>query len=221
HDVHGRLDLNAALPTLAGMTGTDPVSVARALDNQIPLKTGSTTNISVVDAEGNACVVTTTLGLGSGVWIRGRGIHLNSMLGETELLAPGPLPRDQLSLSQPGNRMASMMCPLVVTNGDGLVLAAGSAGASRIRTALTHTLVGVLADGLSVAEAIARPRFHPANGILHVEPGLPESTLDALAEAGFTLRHWDAPDLYFGGASAVGASGAAGDPRRGGKGVLV
>ena len=41
-----------------------------------------------------------------------------------------------------------------------MVLAVGSAGASRIRSALVHTLVNVFVDGMSIAEAIARPRFH-------------------------------------------------------------
>ena len=66
---------------------------------------GDTTNMSVVDADGNACVCTLTLGIGSGVWLPGLGVHLNSMLGEGELITPG---------TRPGDRMSSNMCPLVV-----------------------------------------------------------------------------------------------------------
>jgi gamma-glutamyltranspeptidase/glutathione hydrolase len=40
-----------------------------------------------VDAQGDGCVITTSLGLGSGVWVDGYGVHLNSMIGEGELVA--------------------------------------------------------------------------------------------------------------------------------------
>ena len=132
------------------------------------------------------------------------------MLGEGELIT------DDLA---PGERMSSNMCPLVVVDADGgWSLAAGSAGASRIRTALVDTLLGVLVDGLDMPAAIARPRFHVVDDTVHAEPGFPEDELAALADAGCTVNRW--PDLnhYFGGVSAVGAGGAAGDPRRGGAG---
>ena len=175
---------------------------------------GETTNLCVIDAAGNACAVTTTLGVGAAVWLPGLGVHLNSMLGEPELwAATDPAPR---------SRMASMMCPLVVLDSSGRVeLAAGSAGASRIRTALIQTLLGVLVDGLDLAAAIARPRFHATGGMLHAEPGVPADELAALATAGFRIVQWDHPNVYFGGVSAVGPAGAAGDPRRGGLGLRV
>ena len=44
--------------------------------------------------DGNACVCTTTLGIGSGVWLPGLGVHLNSMLGEMELITADPRPGD-------------------------------------------------------------------------------------------------------------------------------
>src|SRR5204863_7946797 len=101
------------------------VAIANALRDRARQRIGDTTNISVVDPDGNACVITTTLGLGSGVWLPGLGVHLNSMLGEGELITAD---------LAPGRRMSSMMCPLVVVDESGeLVLAAGSAGASRIR----------------------------------------------------------------------------------------
>ena len=216
--VHGRHDLNrtietiASLPSLAGLAlDKRVVRIADALRDAGRQRRGETTNISVVDSAGNACVVTTTLGVGAGVWLPGLGVHLNSMLGEAELL---------IGRQGPAQRMASMMCPLVVTERDRLVLAAGAAGASRIRTALVHTLVGVLLDGLDPATAIARPRFHVLDGVVHTEPGLPEPELAALAAAGYPIQRWDGLNHYFGGASAVGRTGAGGDPRRGGVGLV-
>jgi gamma-glutamyltranspeptidase/glutathione hydrolase len=217
--VYARRDLNGTIATMAALPpslATVPrperaVALAHAMREYGRQRPGDTTNISVVDADGNACVITTTLGMGSGVWLPGLGVNLNSMLGEGELMTPD---------LAPGRRMPSMMCPLVVVDDDGdLVAAAGSAGASRIRTALIDTLLGMLVDGLDMADAIARPRFHVVNDTVHAEPGYPEDELAALAAAGYTVNRWDQPNHYFGGVSAVGRAGAAGDPRRGGVGL--
>jgi gamma-glutamyltranspeptidase/glutathione hydrolase len=158
-------------------------------------------------------VITTTLGLGAAVWLPGLGVNMNSMLGEGELIT------DDLA---PGRRMSSNMCPLVVIDADGhLAAAAGSAGASRIRTALIDTLLGVLVDGLDMPDAIARPRFHVVDDTVHAEPGLSDEDMAALSDAGWRINTW--PDLnhYFGGVTGVGFGGAAGDPRRGGAGRLL
>jgi gamma-glutamyltranspeptidase/glutathione hydrolase len=226
-NVYARHDLNNTIPTIRALpdrlTALSPadraVALADALLSHGRERIGDTTNISVVDFAGNACVVTMTLGIGSGVWLPGLGVHLNSMLGEGELVTDG---------RTPGSRMSSMMCPLVVVDDTGdLVVAAGSAGASRIRTALVHTLVNVLINGADMTAAINHPRFHVVAGsnraapVVHLEPGYPAEEADALAAAGYRLRHWERLDHYFGGASAVGHAGAAGDPRRGGVGRLA
>jgi gamma-glutamyltranspeptidase/glutathione hydrolase len=225
--VYARNDLNNTMRTIAALPaglaalrpGDRAVAMADALVNHGRQRLGDTTNISVVDSDGNACVVTVTLGIGAGVWLPGLGVHLNSMLGEGELMTPD---------LAPGRRVSSMMCPMVVVDDGGeLVLALGSAGASRIRTALLHTLANVLLDDLNMTAAINRPRFHvvddPDGGrpIVHAEPGTPGEELTALADAGYQINQWDHVSHYFGGVSAVGHAGAAGDPRRGGVGLLA
>ncbi|WP_433300544.1 gamma-glutamyltransferase [Actinoplanes sp. CA-030573] len=218
YEVRARHDLNRVVDTIGRLPADlsrpgRAVGVADALHDRGRQKIGDTTNVSVVDGEGNACVITTTLGLGSGVWLPGLGINLNSMLGEGELIT------DDLA---PGKRMSSNMCPLVVIDPDGrLAVAAGSAGASRIRTALIDTLLGVLVDGVDMETAIARPRFHVVDDTVHVEPGYPRDELAALANAGWRINQWSGLNHYFGGANAVGQAGAAGDPRRAGVGLLL
>jgi gamma-glutamyltranspeptidase/glutathione hydrolase len=221
HRVHARHDLSRTVdtigglpPTLADLTRPErAVAVAAGLRDRGRQKIGDTTNVSVVDGEGNACVITTTMGLGSAVWLPGLGVNLNSMLGEGELLI-GDL--------APGRRMPSNMCPLVVIDDDGdLAVAAGSAGASRIRTALLDTLIGVLIDGLAMPAAIARPRFHVVDETVHAEPDYPPDELTALAEAGWQIEQWPEINHYFGGVTAVGQAGAAGDPRRDGVGLSL
>ena len=188
----------------------DPAGGADALLEVLELEPtidGHTSNLTVVDAEGNACVLTSSLGLGSGDWLPGLDVHLNSMLGETDLVR-GPL--------RPGARMASMMAPTLVFAGDGLELALGSAGGTRLRTALVGVLAAVLHDGDAPQAAIDRPRFHPSGHVLNAEPGVDEAWLNRLESRGREVRRWPERHHYFGGVSAIGRSGAGADPRRSG-----
>jgi gamma-glutamyltranspeptidase/glutathione hydrolase len=171
---------------------------------------GDTTSVAATDAEGNACAVTTSLGLSSGVWLADYGIHLNSMLGEGELVR-GQLPA--------GSRMGSMMSPFVAFDDDGLCLVGGAAGGSRIRSALTQVVVNVLHHRMPVAEAVAAPRLNPVPGRVHVEPGFSPEVLAALAPD--EVVRWHGLDSYFGGVSAIGRTGPGADPRRGGHVIVV
>ncbi len=183
-----------------------PDELLEVLDRPSP-GGGRTTNISVIDSDGNACVLTTSLGLGSGDWLPGLDLHLNSMLGEVDLI------REPLV---PGGRMASMMAPSLAFDGGGLELAAGSAGGTRLRTALVGVLAAVLGTGAGVQAAIDRPRFHPVGNLVNAEPGVDEAWLTSLERAGRTVRRWPALHHFFGGVSAVGRIEAGADPRRSG-----
>jgi gamma-glutamyltranspeptidase/glutathione hydrolase len=166
-----------------------------------------TTNVSVVDQDGNACAITSSLGLGSGDFIPRLDLHLNSMLGEADLL------RGRLT---PGSRMQSMMAPLLAFDRDGLSIAAGAAGGTRLRTALLSVVAGILDEGLPAEAAVERPRFHAAPDVVNAEPGVDAAALDELEALGHIVRRWPAPHHYFGGVSVVSRAGAAGDPRRSG-----
>ncbi|HYM64549.1 MAG TPA: gamma-glutamyltransferase, partial [Gaiellaceae bacterium] len=91
----------ADLRPLRGLSEAERVSTLVAALAEMP-PDGHTTNLVTVDGQGNACVLTTSLGLGSGDFLPGYDIHLNSMLGEVDLVV-GPL--------EPGTRMESMMAP--------------------------------------------------------------------------------------------------------------
>jgi gamma-glutamyltranspeptidase / glutathione hydrolase len=200
----------AALERLPPLHALSPaervVALVRALDGGGGPET-HTTNLVTVDGAGDACVLTTSLGLGSGDWLPGLDLHLNSMLGETDLLQ-GPL--------EPGARMQSMMAPSLVLDGDGLALAIGAAGGTRLRSALVTVATGILDEGLSPQDAVERPRVHPAGDVVHAEPGVDEGGLAALEAAGRTVRRWPDRHHFFGGVSASGRDGVAADPRRSG-----
>jgi gamma-glutamyltranspeptidase/glutathione hydrolase len=200
-------DALARLSRLRGLSFAEQaVALAEALADG-PDVDGDTTNLSVVDPDGNACVVTTSLGLGSGDFLAPYDLHLNSMLGEADLLLGSP---------QAGERMASMMSPCVALDDDRLVAAAGAAGGTRLRSALVRVLAGVLDEGVDADEAVKRPRLHPAGDVVHVEPGWDPDALVALADGGLEVREWAAPHHYFGGVSLLARIRGAGDPRRNG-----
>jgi gamma-glutamyltranspeptidase/glutathione hydrolase len=171
-----------------------------------------TTNVVAVDGDGNACAITTSLGLGSGVWVPGYGVHLNSMLGEGELI------REVL---EPGVRMGSMMSPLVaVDHEDQLVLAAGAAGGSRIRPALVQSVLRML-TGATPQDAIDAPRLNALPGMVRLEPGFSDEVIAQLQAAGNEVRVAGSIDPYFGGASAVSLLGGGADPRRSGAVLML
>ena len=117
--------------------------------------------------------------------------------------------------------MLSMMAPTLVLDRDGLSLAAGAAGGTRLRTALLGVVAGILDEGLGAEAAVSRPRFHPASEVVNAEPGVDDGALAALEAQGRSVRRWPAPHHYFGGVSVVSRSGAAGDPRRSGAAAMV
>lgn len=203
----------ARLPRLRALSETERVLALVPVLAAPPGGGGDTTNISVVDHAGNACVLTTSLGLGSGDFLPGLDMHLNSMLGEVDLIT---VPLD------PGERMGSMMAPSVLLDGAGqLALAGGAAGGTRLRTALLGVVAGIVDEGLAPAEAISRPRFHPAGSTLNAEPGVDEPALVTLEKSGWSVRRWPSQHHYFGGVSVVTSVDAVGDPRRNGGAAVL
>jgi gamma-glutamyltranspeptidase / glutathione hydrolase len=120
----------------------------------------------------------------------------------------------------PGERLASMMTPTLVLEDGRPRLALGSAGSVRLAGAIAQVTEAVL-RGVPVSEAIERPRIHVDGDVLHLEGGLTE-----LAPEGWKTVRWTGRNLFFGGVAAVerrpdGTLAAAGDPRRGGHGIVV
>jgi gamma-glutamyltranspeptidase / glutathione hydrolase len=189
--------------------------LAKLLEERAVVVRG-TTHISVVDERGNAVALTASTGAGSGVVVPGTGIHLNNMLGEFDL--PKPL--------RAGDRLSSGMSPSLVLHEERPRLVVGSAGSLRLRGAVMQIVVNVVQHGLDVRDAIDRPRVHLEGERLHCEGGHDPVELDKLEAMGWDVTRWRRRNLYFGGAAAVemrddGTLAAAGDPRRGGAGVVV
>ena len=199
------------LPRFLGLSETErALELVAALEPQPP-DGEHTTNMVAVDGHGRACVLTHSLGVGAGVWVPGFDLQLNNLLGETDIAHGDP---------QPGDHLESRMAPSLAFDTGGLAFAVGAAGATRLRTALATVLAGVLDEGLDPEEAVSRPRVHPTPELVDAEPGVDEDALAALEAQGRTVRRWERLHHYFGGVSCVGRTGAAGDPRRSGAGLL-
>jgi gamma-glutamyltranspeptidase/glutathione hydrolase len=212
----------AAIPT--GMRAT-PDTLATTLVEALVAGYGGTarlapltgtTHVSVIDGDGNAAALSSTLGSGSGIFAR--GFQLNNMLGELDVIGT----EDR----HPGDRLPSMMAPTLVLDGDVPRLVVGSAGSVRLSGAILQTIYHVVAGGRPVGEAIDHARLHVEDGIVQIEGGWPEDAAERLQQAGYQVNGWAGRNLYFGGVSAVerlpsGELAAAGDPRRGGHGIVV
>jgi gamma-glutamyltranspeptidase/glutathione hydrolase len=203
----------AALRRLSEATALD--ERARALQEAYatapPARMAGTTHVSVIDAAGDAAALSSSLGSGSGVF-RG-GAQLNNMLGERDVIGEAAL--------EPGARLASMMTPTLVLADGRPRLALGSAGSVRLAGAIAQVADAAL-HGVPLADAIEAPRLHvEEDGVLHLEGGFP-----GVAPDGWPVVRWANRNLFFGGVSAVehtsdGGYAAAGDPRRGGHGIVV
>ncbi len=163
------------------------------------IRTGfNTTHYSVVDNEGNAVSVTTTLnsGYGSGVTVSGAGFLLNDEMDDFAT-APGKpnmfgLVQGEANRVQPGKRMLSAMTPSIVLNrNDELYMVVGTPGGPRIITMVYHVISNVIDHGMSLEEAVAAPRMHhqALPDLIRVERGgFSDATLEGLRRRGHTVQ---------------------------------
>jgi gamma-glutamyltranspeptidase/glutathione hydrolase len=192
-----------------------------AAAGEVHSRLGSTTHISALDADGCCASLTCSNGSSSGTIVPGTGMHLNNMLGETDLNPHG------YHKHPPGRRIPSMMAPTVVLRDCQPEIGLGSAGSNRIRSAILQTILHVVDDGMTASEAVNSPRVHFESGVVDAEPDVDPQQLEALERDGWEVARWAERNLYFGGVQAVardpesGELSGGGDPRRGGASVLV
>lgn len=125
-----------------------------------------TTHISIYDAEGNMVSVTTTLNgsYGSKTVVAGAGFLLNNEMDDFSI-KPG-VPNmygavgGEANAIQPGKRMLSSMCPVLVTRHNKPYIIAGTPGGTTIPTSVFQTLVNMIDFRMSAADAVNKPKFH-------------------------------------------------------------
>jgi gamma-glutamyltranspeptidase / glutathione hydrolase len=217
----------ARLARLAGLVraGTCPVA------DPTVLRDAGTGNVSVVDTDGDAVVLTTTINtaFGAGIMATGTGVILNNEMDDFAV-APGVpnvygLVGSAANAVAPGKRPASSMSPTIVLRDDRPELAAGGSGGPFIISGVLQVVLGVVAWNRDLTAAVTAPRIHDQGipPVVLVEPGIPERERARLAK---TQCHQVRvlPDLgavSAAGLTADGAPRAAGDPRKDGGAVIV
>jgi len=156
-----------------------------------------TTHYSVVDAEGNAVAVTTTINdwFGSRVTAEGLGFLMNDEMDDFSA-KPGVPNSDGLiqgaaNAIGPGKRPLSSMTPTIVVRNGKPFLVLGSPGSSKIITTVANVLMGVIDYGMNIQEAVNAPRFHNQwlPDILNVERWFSPDTVQALQKMGYRVQY--------------------------------
>jgi gamma-glutamyltranspeptidase/glutathione hydrolase len=190
------IDLEAATPSAslqrpAGFLPPAPTSAGhRRVESQ------DTTHYSVVDDEGNAVSVTTTLndGFGSHVTAGSLGFLLNDEMDDfaSKMGVPNMfgLIQGPANAIAPGKRPLSSMTPTIVLEDGKLRYVLGSPGGARIITTVANIFLSAAEGGLNIQQAVDAPRFHHQYqpDRLYLEPGFSEGTLRDLRAMGYTLR---------------------------------
>ena len=156
----------------------------------------NTTHYSVVDPEGNAVAVTTTLNdsFGSRVTAEGLGFLLNNEMDDFAVKQGVPnaygLIQGPANAIGPGKRPLSAMTPTIVLKDGKLFLVLGSPGGPTIITTVANILMGVVDFGLDIQEAVNAPRFHHQwlPDVIDVEDRLSPDTMNLLRSKGHTLK---------------------------------
>ena len=155
-----------------------------------------TTHYSVVDAEGNAVSVTTTINdwYGSRVTAEGLGFLLNDEMDDFSAKPGVPngygLIQGQANAIGPNKRPLSSMTPTMVLKDNQLFLVLGSPGGSRIPTTVANVLMGVIDYGMNLQEAVNAPRFHNQwlPDLLSVEQWFSPDTVRVLQQMGHKVK---------------------------------
>ena len=181
------------------------------------IERAGTSHISIIDANGNAVSMTTTIegGFGSGLWAS--GFLLNNELTDFSFAATDGQGRPIANRIEPGKRPRSSMSPTLVFNDDGsLHSVLGSVGGSRIILYVAKSLVGLIDWKLSAKEIADLPNFGSRGGAFEVELG-PDTIWQGLKVKPY--GHTIAPDLMTSGTHIIikdrhGSLTGAADPRR-------
>ncbi|MCM5526991.1 gamma-glutamyltransferase [Parasegetibacter sp. NRK P23] len=174
----------------------DKAGNSTATGHGIPVEKEETTHLSVLDNEGNAVAVTTTLNgsYGSGTMVAGAGFLLNNEMDDFSI-KPG-VPNmygavgAEANAIAPGKRMLSSMTPTIVLKNNRPFIVTGTPGGTTITTSVFQTLLNLLEFELSPEDAVNAPKFHHQwlPDEIQIEPGFPDTVLNKLKMMGHRFQ---------------------------------
>jgi gamma-glutamyltranspeptidase/glutathione hydrolase len=149
--------------------------------NADPPPARDTTQLSVVDRDGNCVTMTHSLGMPSGVITDGLGFMYNGCMGVFD-----PRPGRAGSLA-PGKARFTAMCPTIVFKGDEPFIVIGAPGGTQIVMGVLQAIVNVIDFGMSMAAAVAAPRFSSTSSAIDVSNRIPRFVTRALEGEGYRV----------------------------------
>ena len=155
-----------------------------------------TTHLSVIDSEGNAVAVTTTLngGYGSRTVVGGAGFLLNNEMDDFSARPGSPnmfgAVGGKANAIEPGKRMLSSMAPTIVLNNNRPYLVVGTPGGTTIPTSVYQTILNIIDFNMTTDDAVNKPKFHHQwlPDRIDLEKGFNEATRQALENMGYNIR---------------------------------
>lgn len=184
----------------AKMKDYDPEKPTPSIDIKpgmlLASESDETTHLSVIDKEGNAVAVTTTLNnsYGSRTVVGGAGFFLNDEMDDFSI-KPG-VPNmygaigGEANAIKPGKRMLSSMTPTLVLKDGKPLIVVGTPGGTTIPTQVFQTLVNILEFDLGTTDAVYKPKFHHQwlPDELELEKGFPENIEKELEKMGYVIK---------------------------------
>jgi gamma-glutamyltranspeptidase/glutathione hydrolase len=160
-----------------------------------------TTHYSVLDAQGDAVSVTTTLNnsFGSAVTAAGLGFLLNDEMDDFASKQGAPnmfgLIQGPANSIAPGKRPLSSMAPTIALRDGRISMVLGSPGGGRIITTVANILLSIVDEGLNIQAAVDAPRFHHQYlpDVVYLEPGFSDSTIERLRALGYSVKVTEGP----------------------------
>lgn len=161
----------------------------------LPKESEQTTHLSVIDAEGNAVSVTTTLNnsYGSKTVVGGAGFFLNDEMDDFSVKPGTPniygAVGGDANAIVPGKRMLSSMTPTIVLQNDKPFLVVGTPGGTTIPTSVFQTIIDIIDFKMNTEDAVNKPKFHHQwlPDRIDVERSFPRETRTALEKMGYKI----------------------------------
>ena len=156
-----------------------------------------TTHYSIVDKQGNAVSVTTTInsGYGNGITITGAGFLMNNEMDDFSSKPGEPnmfgLLGNEANAIEPKKRPLSSMTPTIVLKDDKPFLILGTPGGSTIITTVLQNFLNVVIHGMDIQQAVSSPRVHSQwmpDMVFHEKGGLSKSLIRKLSERGHDVK---------------------------------
>ncbi|MEO0895746.1 MAG: gamma-glutamyltransferase [Bacteroidota bacterium] len=182
------------------MADFDPnkASISDSIEAGEPMaESEQTTHFSIVDEDGNAVSLTTTINgsFGSCVVVGGAGFFLNNEMDDFSSKPGVPnyfgLLGSEGNSIQPGKRMLSSMTPTIVTRNDSLYMVVGTPGGSTIITSVFQNIINVLEHDFPMQASVSAKRFHhqwKPDVIFYEENTFSQKTMDQLKSMGHEMR---------------------------------